>query len=270
MDFTKNRIVELLGKEESSKLSPINFLNSFSSTYPLPIRHNVDTIRAFSADSKKSFLFEKQDAKKKRVLELFAEILNGQYKATKDGIKFIPNQSKNTKLDMILSSSSVRSLLHLAIYLFFEAKEGDLLIIDEPEQNLHPSNQRKMARLLAGLTQLGVKVFITTHSDYIVKEINTLIMMGKASNSVLNILDDKFGYKGDEQLSPQNVSLYYTVFGNIKLPRKKTVQGISFVKADIDDLGISAVPFDQEIDQMNQIQEYLIFQDDSEESDDQK
>lgn len=270
LDFTKNRIIELLGKEESSKLSPIKFLNSFSSRYPLPIRHNVDTIRAFSADSKKSFLFEKQDAKKKKVMDLFAEILNGKYKATKDGIKFIPNKSKNTKLDMILSSSSVRSLLHLAIYLFFEAREGDLLIIDEPEQNLHPSNQRKMARLLAALTQLGVRVLITTHSDYIVKEINTLIMMNNASQNILKLLEDNFGYNSEEKVLPQNVNLYYANWGNIKIPGKKTVQGISFKKAEIDDLGISAVPFDQEIDQMNQIQEYLFFKDESEEYDDQK
>ncbi|PAU40817.1 hypothetical protein CKF46_30555 [Klebsiella pneumoniae] len=50
------------------------------------------------------------------------------------------------------------------------------LIIDEPELNLHPHNQIKMAELLVRLSNCGVKIIITTHSDYIVKEINNRIM----------------------------------------------------------------------------------------------
>jgi predicted ATPase len=44
-------------------------------------------------------------------------------------------------------------------------------MVDEPELNLHPENQRRVARLFARLINLGIKVFITTHSDYIVKEL---------------------------------------------------------------------------------------------------
>lgn len=54
-------------------------------------------------------------------------------------------------------------------------------MVDEPELNLHPENQRKVARLLAALVNFGIKVFITTHSDYILKELNTLIMLGQGS-----------------------------------------------------------------------------------------
>ena len=46
-----------------------------------------------------------------------------------------------------------------------------MLFIDEPELNLHPGNQRRIARLFARLSKLGIKVFITTHSDYIIKEL---------------------------------------------------------------------------------------------------
>ena len=52
-------------------------------------------------------------------------------------------------------------------------------MIDEPELNLHPDNQRRIARLLARLVNLGIKVFITTHSSYIIKELNTLIMLNR-------------------------------------------------------------------------------------------
>lgn len=52
-----------------------------------------------------------------------------------------------------------------------------MLIIDEPELNLHPDNQRKMAGLLARLVNCGVKVLVTTHSDYLIRELNNRVML---------------------------------------------------------------------------------------------
>ena len=62
------------------------------------------------------------------------------------------------------SSSSVRSLLDIGFYLKHIAKKGDLLMIDEPELNLHPENQRRVARLIAKLVNYGIKIFVTTIS----------------------------------------------------------------------------------------------------------
>jgi hypothetical protein len=42
---------------------------------------------------------------------------------------------------------------------------------------LHPENQRLITQVLANLVNIGIKVFITTHSDYIIKEFSTLIML---------------------------------------------------------------------------------------------
>jgi predicted ATPase len=42
------------------------------------------------------------------------------------------------------------------------------IFIDEPELNLHPENQRLITQVLANLVNIGIKVFITTHSDYII------------------------------------------------------------------------------------------------------
>jgi predicted ATPase len=75
------------------------------------------------------------------------------------------------------SSSSVRSLLDLGVYLRCVASVGDLLVIDEPELNLHPQNQRRVARLLARLTNVGINVLVTTHSDCLIKELNLLLLM---------------------------------------------------------------------------------------------
>ena len=55
-------------------------------------------------------------------------------------------------------------------YLKHVAAPGQLIIIDEPELNLHPSRQIMMARLLTMLVKFGLRVMITTHSDYIVRK----------------------------------------------------------------------------------------------------
>ncbi len=95
------------------------------------------------------------------------------------------------------SSSSVRSLLDIGFYLRHVAEPNDLLMVDEPELNLHPENQRRMARLFARLVNCGIKVFMTTHSDYIVKELNTLIMLNSAIPSHQKIMED-YHYREDE------------------------------------------------------------------------
>lgn len=51
--------------------------------------------------------------------------------------------------------------------------ENRLLIIDEPEVNLHPEWQLKLARILVLLnTQMGVRVVLSTHSPYFLKAVD--------------------------------------------------------------------------------------------------
>lgn len=112
------------------------------------------------------------------VMEDFSDIAGGVYSFELDSneIKFKP-RGVNVTLSLAESSSTVRSLAELYFYLAHKAQRGQLLMFDEPEINLHPENQRKLARLLAKLVRLGIKVLITTHSDYIVREINALLML---------------------------------------------------------------------------------------------
>ncbi|MDR2644169.1 MAG: ATP-binding protein [Planctomycetaceae bacterium] len=56
----------------------------------------------------------------------------------------------------------VRALFLFGNYLRYVAAPGDILMIDEPELNLHPEKQRQIARL----ANAGIKVSLTTHSDF--------------------------------------------------------------------------------------------------------
>jgi hypothetical protein len=132
-------------------------------------------------------------------------LLGGAIRVDENGeMLFHPNES-DTPLSLHLASSSVKSLAGLSFYLRHIAGKGQFLIIDEPELNLHPDNQRRVARVLARLVRSGVKVLISTHSDYIIRELNNLIMLSADKDgSVRQRLD----YDEAETLSPSQVGAY--------------------------------------------------------------
>lgn len=140
------------------------------------------------------------------------------------------------------------------------AKPGDLLMVDEPELNLHPENQRRVARLFACLVNLGIKVFITTHSDYIIKELNTLIMLNHDQPHLKQIAERE-GYKHEELIAAEKLKVYIAEKAAVKLDGgSRKVSRQTLTPADIDPiLGIEARSFDTTIEDMNRIQEEIVW-----------
>ena len=89
-----------------------------------------------------------------------------------------PEQAKEA-LRMSHSSAMVSELAPLVLFLRGIVKQGDLLIIEEPESHLHPGAQTKIAQTLARLVRAGVHVLITTHSNYLLQQIGNLIREGE-------------------------------------------------------------------------------------------
>ena len=81
-------------------------------------------------------------------------------------------------LRMSHASAMVSELAPLVLFLRGIVKPGDLLIIEEPEAHLHPGAQTKIAQTLARLVRAGVRVLITTHSDWLLQQIGNLIREG--------------------------------------------------------------------------------------------
>ncbi len=110
-------------------------------------------------------------------------------------------------LDMPVVSSMVKGLSSLVLYLRYIAKPRDLLVIDEPEMNLHPEAQVQLAEFLAMLVNAGLNVLVTTHSPYIVDHLVNL--MKAATREDQESIKDKF-YLGrtDAFISRDNVSVY--------------------------------------------------------------
>ena len=64
----------------------------------------------------------------------------------------------------------------------------DLLILEEPEVNLHPNNQILMARLIARLVNAGLYVLVSTHSEFFLEQLSHCILAHTANNKPKNVL----------------------------------------------------------------------------------
>ncbi len=89
-----------------------------------------------------------------------------------------PDQAEEP-LRLMHSASMVSELAPLVLYLRGIVRTGDLLIIEGPESHLHPCAQTKMAQTLARLVRAGVRVVITTHSNWLLQQIGNLIREGE-------------------------------------------------------------------------------------------
>ncbi len=64
------------------------------------------------------------------------------------------------------------------IVAILKAKDGDLLIIENPESDLHPSAQSKIAELCAIASANGVQIIVETHSDHFLNGVRVAIKKG--------------------------------------------------------------------------------------------
>ena len=94
-------------------------------------------------------------------------------------------------------SSGIKDLIPLVLYLRYVAEERDLIIIDEPEMNLHPEAQIKIMEFLAMMANSGLNVITTTHSPYLVDHISNLTKAYELKKDSKEKLEDKFKLKND-------------------------------------------------------------------------
>ena len=238
LDFTKNQLVDLLQKigdrKNTDSYFPYFLLDQTVSRYALPIKHNIDYTRSVSdLRKKRSELYDEG---------LFKDIrtfMGGDYAASDDTIEFRSKKRGEGRfaIPLHLASSSARGLSDLYFFLRHVARRDHLLIIDEPEGHLDTANQVLLARLLARMVRAGLKVLLTTHSDYLVKEINNLIMLNSDFTDKARVIR-KLKYGDEDCIDPTRIRAY--VAGE---------QGLH--KCAIDEFGIDMPNFDETIDTIN-------------------
>ena len=68
------------------------------------------------------------------------------------------------------------------------AKEGEILIVENPEAHLHPKAQSELAKFLAKVSSCGIQILIESHSDHILNALRIAVLDKILSNEDLSIL----------------------------------------------------------------------------------
>ncbi len=238
LDFTKSKIVDLLQKHASdggkSNRLPYLIVDAIASRYAAPIKDNIDFTRSIP-----DLPHDPSPLAEHKLFDNIKNMMEGYYSNTHDDIRFISKARKKDhfNIPLHLASSSARGLSDLYFFLRYAASRGRLLIIDEPESHLDTANQVQFARLLARFVGAGLRVMITTHSDYIVKELNNLIMLSRDFPEKDRVVR-RLGYQPEDELRPESVRAYVAENGGLSA-------------CDIGRYGIEMPVFDYTIDKIN-------------------
>lgn len=112
-------------------------------------------------------------------INLEQQILKGQIhsKASESDYPMFSYQPQGWQEDVPLmnTSSMVSELAPVVLYLRYIVQPGDMLIIEEPESHLHPKMQVEFIRQLAAIVHAGIRVMLTTHSEWVLDELANLV-----------------------------------------------------------------------------------------------
>ena len=116
---------------------------------------------------------------------------------------FQPAGWKDEYLSFMNVSSMISELAPVVLYLRHIVRKESVLIIEEPESHLHPAMQVEFTRQLAAIVHSGVRVIVTTHSEWLLEELANLVQLSELSP------DRRSGIKhGGEALSPNDVGVW--------------------------------------------------------------
>ena len=193
--------------EEFEKLNSNN-KSFFASSYTLP----VDQLM-------KKLVFELDKFEKNEFLEKISSIIEGDITIDKSediamaDLSYIHKKS-GEKLPMHLSSSMVNQLV--MVYLFFKYwnDNDSLLLLDEPEMNLHPKKKIELIELLLDFASKN-QLIIATHSSTMAKTIINYIQLfdlkSKIDDEKLKTMieENELQLNTNINLSSNDIAIYY-------------------------------------------------------------
>ena len=135
-------------------------------------------------------------------------------------------------LSLMNASSMVSELAPVVLYLRHMVGPGNLLIVEEPESHLHPAMQVEFTRQLAALVGAGIRVIVTTHSEWVLEELANVVR-----RSALPMAEREKTASGKFALEPDEVGAW--LFQPTGRPRGSVVKEIR-----LDDSGLFPSGFD--------------------------
>lgn len=131
-------------------------------------------------------------------------------------------------LPLTQASSMVSELAPVVLYVRHLVRPGDVLIVEEPEAHLHPAMQVEVIGHLAELVEAGVRVVITTHSEWVLEELANLVHRSRMEAA-------------DEiALRPESVGVW-----RFHPPKEGEGSGAHVTELEMDDAGMFEAGYEQ-------------------------
>lgn len=146
--------------------------------------------------------------------EYYVPFLDVSFVTTEGKEKIWLGQGKDKKdpLPLNACSSGLQSVLPLLMSLDYSMRMVcfNAFVIEEPEQNLFPANQRELMNHLVGFYNMSdvYGMVLTTHSPYILSCMNVMMLAGKILKNV-ELFDEVVKITGkNHYIDPSDVSVY--------------------------------------------------------------
>ncbi|ELS4795310.1 AAA family ATPase [Vibrio alginolyticus] len=217
-------------------------LYTIKSRLPIPVSMNVRDVRDIAKTKETQSTISQRHPD---VIDMLDKINGGEFIIDDNEIKFLQSENKQA-FTISSTSSSIKSIFLIDLIIRHKLDPNEIILIDEPELNLHPDNQRLMARLLVRLINAGVKVLITTHSDFLIREINNSIALKNDFESKDSFIE-KYELSESDILDGTRVSAY-------SVSDKGKVSEMTVGK-----YGIETLIFDNLINKANDFQDELLY-----------
>jgi ABC-type transport system involved in cytochrome c biogenesis ATPase subunit len=218
----KDKIDDFMLSEEKNAKKLMEIVEQYKPSYTLAMNELIS----------KMISLKQENITNKEYIEFqerIEKLIGGTVNMTKSqvGQKEIKLKIKNGhELPMYLVSSNSNQLTTLYLYFkyWIEKKDKNFLILDEPEENLHPQNQYEIMNIMMDFVAKGNKLLLTTHSSLLAKIINNYItysqlneknkerINNKYINSNINKDDIEICFFDGEQVKHYDIEEYGVVF----------------------------------------------------------
>lgn len=109
------------------------------------------------------------------VITLMQDILKGEYRNVNGEERLQVTESQYVKINF--ASSGQQEVVWILNVLFYQLlyNRKAYFIIEEPESHLFPDAQKKIVQFISAVKNNGNQILVTTHSPYILGELNNLL-----------------------------------------------------------------------------------------------
>lgn len=199
-EFFANRVDRMVSYE----LNADSFLENKSAGHNLtqPVYQFLRFLQTYTED---------EDFKRhyKNEIDFFEKrLIEGHISTSRHSGFFYDSQSDHVSVPMYIASSMVNEIAPVELILT-DSRRYNRLIIDEVEASLHPKKQLEFVKFLNRLSNKGMKLILSTHSDTFASKVNSLYILSEyIAQNKDNDRIKKMGLENEDLIDPRKVFVY--------------------------------------------------------------